>query len=244
MLKNKMRKIIFDIETTGLDKKNDRIIEIGAVELLDYSKTGRTFQVFLSPDGKKVNPEALKLHGITDEFLRDKPFFSAIFPEFWDFFNDKNAEWIAHNAKFDVGFINAELQRINKDPLDPSRIVDTLSIARRKHPSSRNDLNSLCKRYGITISHRSKHGALLDSHLLADVYVQMMVGGSQIDFGFKANEDFLFGKDENIAQNISFLKREKPLSLRITEEEIAEHTKTIQMIGKNSIWNRYTSSNQ
>ncbi|XCD89130.1 DNA polymerase III subunit epsilon [Candidatus Liberibacter asiaticus] len=239
-----MRKIVFDIETTGLDSKNDRIIEIGAVELLDYSKTNRTFQVFLCPNGRKNSPEALKLHGITDEFLKDKPSFSSIFSEFWDFFNEQNAEWIAHNAKFDVGFINAELQRINKDPLDPSRIIDTLSIARRKHPSSRNDLNSLCKRYGITISHRSKHGALLDSHLLSDVYIKMMVGGSQINFGFKTNEDRFFKEEKKKVPNISLLKRDKPLFTRITKEELDEHDKTIQTLGKNAIWDRYISSNQ
>ncbi|AKK20156.1 DNA polymerase III subunit epsilon [Candidatus Liberibacter africanus] len=239
-----MRKIIFDIETTGLDPKNDRIIEIGAVELVDYSKTGRTFQIFISPGNRKNSPEAFRLHGIGDDFLKDKPSFASIFPDFWIFFNDQNAEWIAHNAKFDVGFINAELQRINKNPLDPSRITDTLSIARRKHPSSKNDLNSLCKRYGITISHRSKHGALLDSHLLADVYVQMMVGGSQIDFGFKTKNNLSSQEKKTTLQDISCLKRDHPLAVRITKEELQRHAKAIQSIGNNAIWDKYISSNQ
>ncbi|WP_333947887.1 DNA polymerase III subunit epsilon [Candidatus Liberibacter brunswickensis] len=238
-----MRKIIFDIETTGLDEKNDRIIEIGAIEILDYSKTGRTFHTYISPGDRKNSTGAFKVHRITDDFLKNKPSFSSIFPKFWNFFNDKNAEWIAHNAKFDVGFINAELQRINKDPLDPSRITDTLSIARRKHPSSKNDLNSLCKRYGIDISNRSKHGALLDSHLLADVYVQMMVGGSQIDFGFKINKDSSFKKSENKTIDIYCLKRDKKLDVRITKEELNRHTKTIQIIGKNAVWDKYIFSN-
>ncbi|MBL0848730.1 MAG: DNA polymerase III subunit epsilon [Candidatus Liberibacter ctenarytainae] len=237
-----MRKIIFDIETTGLDKKNDRIIEIGAVELIDYSKTGRNFQIFLSPDKKKVSIDALRLHGITDEFLSNKPVFSSIFPEFWNFFNDQDPELIAHNANFDVGFINSELQRIGKDPLNVSRVVDTLVIARCKHPSSRNDLNSLCKRYGITTTHRSKHGALLDSHLLADVYIRMMLGGSQIDFGFRKNEDSYLNKEKDTINNTYSLNREKYLLSRTTEEELQEHAKTIQIIGAKAIWNNYNNS--
>ncbi|MBY7649065.1 MAG: DNA polymerase III subunit epsilon [Candidatus Liberibacter europaeus] len=237
-----MRKIIFDIETTGLDKKNDRIIEIGAVELINFSKTGRTFQAFISPGKKKVSFEALKLHGITDEFLQDKPLFYEIFPKFWDFFNYNNPEMIAHNAKFDVGFINAELNRIAQEPLDSSRIVDTLAIARIKHPSSRNDLNSLCKRYKINISHRSKHGALLDSELLSDVYIHMVGGGSQIDFGFSKNEDHSNVRAGNIVENISCLLRDKNVLPIITEKELHQHQNMIQKIGAKSIWNKYIAS--
>ncbi|AHA27514.1 DNA polymerase III subunit epsilon [Candidatus Liberibacter americanus] len=228
-----MRKIIFDIETTGLNKKEDRIIQIGAVELVDYSITGRTFEVLINPDGKKISSGAFKVHGISDESLKDKPTFDLIFPKLRDFFNDQNPELIAHNANFDVGFINAELKRIQEETLK-YKIVDTLAIAKSKHPSAKNDLNSLCKRYGIDTSHRLKHSALLDCKLLADVYIRM-VGGLQIDLNL-VNTEHLHHKKE---KNIPCLKRKKELLPRITKVELDKHFSMIQKIGKKSIWNKY-----
>ncbi|MBA5723972.1 DNA polymerase III subunit epsilon [Candidatus Liberibacter sp.] len=236
-----MRKIIFDIETTGLDKKTERIIEIAAVELLDYSKTGRNFQTFVCPGKIEVKPGAFRIHGIDNDFLKDKPQFSSIFPDFWNFFNENDAEWVAHNAEFDVGFINSELNRLGKSSLDPTRVIDTLAIAKRKHPTSRNDLNSLCKRYGISISQRVKHSALLDSELLADVYIKMMLGDSQIGFGFTNSEDLSYIKENNRIKNFIVPIRKNILPLRITKEELQEHDKIIKKIGKKSIWTKYSS---
>ena len=159
-----MREIIFDTETTGLDSRNDRIIEIGGVELLNQFPTGRTFHVYINPDGTKVHPDALAVHGITDEFLADKPKFAAIVEELLAFF--EGARWIAHNASFDMGFINAELARLGHGAIPQDRVVDTLALARRKNPMGPNSLDALCRRYGIDNAHRTKHGALLDSELL------------------------------------------------------------------------------
>ncbi|MCB1425571.1 MAG: DNA polymerase III subunit epsilon, partial [Notoacmeibacter sp.] len=148
-----MREIIFDTETTGLDNQADRVIEIGGVELVDRFPTGRTFHVYINPEGREVHPEALAVHGISNQDLADKPVFSAIVEEFLAFFSD--ARLVAHNASFDMGFINAELARLSLPPFDPALVVDTLAIARRKHPMGPNSLDALCRRYGIDNSHRT-----------------------------------------------------------------------------------------
>ncbi len=179
-----MREIIFDTETTGLDSREDRIIEIGGIELDNSFPTGRTIHIYINPGDRKVHPDALAVHGITDEFLVDKPRFEAVAEEIVTFFGD--ARWVAHNATFDMGFINAEFARVGIAPIAQDRVLDTLSMARRKFPKGPNSLDALCRRFGIDNSHRAKHGALLDSELLAEVYIEM-IGGRQAGLSLVTN---------------------------------------------------------
>ena len=178
-----MREIIFDTETTGLDSRADRVIEIGGVELVNRFPTGRSFHVYINPQGREVNPEARAVHGISNADLVDKPTFDAIALEFLEFID--GAKLVAHNAHFDLGFINAEFERCGHPLIETHRIVDTLAIAKRKHPMGPNSLDALCRRYGIDNSHRTKHGALLDCELLAEVYLELS-GGRQRDLGLAA----------------------------------------------------------
>ncbi|WP_313615983.1 DNA polymerase III subunit epsilon, partial [Rhizobium sp.] len=150
-----MREIIFDTETTGLESKLDRVIEIGGIELINHFPTGKTLHLYISPEDRKVHPDALAVHGITDDFLKDKPKFADVVDEIRDFF--EGARWVAHNATFDMGFINAEFARLGIEPVAPDLVTDTLSLARRKHPMGPNSLDALCRRYGIDNSHRTKH---------------------------------------------------------------------------------------
>jgi len=167
-----IREIIFDTETTGLSAKDgDRVIEIGAIELINRFPTGNIFHVFINPEGKEVHPDALEVHGISNAFLADKPNFADTIGDFDAFFGEGNL--VAHNASFDMGFLNAELRRIDRPAIDPNRVVDTLTLARRKFPGQRNSLDALCSRFGIDNSRREKHGALLDSELLAEVYLEL-----------------------------------------------------------------------
>jgi len=178
-----MREIVFDTETTGTDPAaGDRVVEIGAVELLNHIPTGRTFHTYMNPE-RAMSQGALAVHGLTDAFLADKPLFAAIAEDLIEFFGA--ARLIAHNAGFDINFLNAELKRINMPPLDQSRVLDTLALARRKHPGASNSLDALCSRYGIDNSRRTKHGALLDSEILAEVYIEL-IGGKQPDLGLTA----------------------------------------------------------
>jgi DNA polymerase-3 subunit epsilon len=170
------REICLDIETTGLDPKDGhRIIEIACVELIDKTKTGNVFHSYVNPS-REVPKEAIAIHGITTEFLQDKPLFHHITYKFLDFIKD--AKLIIHNAAFDTKFINYELNILNIPQLDNTKIIDSLLIARSKFPGAQNSLDALCKRFGIDLSKRTKHGALLDSELLIDVYLELM-GGAQ-----------------------------------------------------------------
>jgi DNA polymerase-3 subunit epsilon len=230
-----MREIIFDTETTGLDSREDRIIEIGGIELKDHFPTGRTIHLFINPEGRKVHPDALAVHGITDEFLSDKPVFSALVDEILEFFGD--AHWIAHNAMFDMGFINAEFARLGLPPVDNTRVIDTLQIARRKHPMGPNSLDALCRRYGIDNSHRLKHGALLDSELLAEVYIEL-IGGRQAGFGFGGQES----RSTTVSveeTTIIVQARPSPLGSRLRAEEVAAHAALVKKMGDKAIWRKY-----
>lgn len=231
-----MREIIFDTETTGLDPREDRIIEIGGVELKDHFPTGRTIHLYINPGDRKVHPDALAVHGITDEFLADKPTFAEVAEEILEFFGD--AIWIAHNATFDMSFVNAELERLGLTPIPNSNVVDTLQIARRKHPMGPNSLDALCKRYGIDNSHRLKHGALLDSELLAEVYIEL-IGGRQAGFGFTGVED----KKEAVAikEEIAVTLRARPMPLgsRLRPEEVEAHAALVKKMGDKAIWLKY-----
>ncbi len=177
-----MREIVFDTETTGLDSRLDRVIEIGGIELDNRFPTGRTFHVYLNPQGRQIHPEAQAVHGITDADLAGKPVFAEIADEFVAFID--GAKLVAHNAGFDIAFINAEFARLGHAADRSDRVVDTLALARRKHPMGPNSLDALCRRYGIDNSRRTKHGALLDSELLAEVYIEL-IGGKQAALGLE-----------------------------------------------------------
>ncbi|UHS57866.1 DNA polymerase III subunit epsilon [Agrobacterium vaccinii] len=230
-----MREIIFDTETTGLESKVDRIIEIGGIELFNHFPTGRTIHLFINPEDRKVHPDALAVHGITDDFLKDKPKFGEVVQEIRDFF--EGARWVAHNATFDMGFINAEFSRLGIEAVPPELVTDTLSMARRKHPMGPNSLDALCRRYGIDNSHRTKHGALLDSELLAEVYIEM-IGGRQTALGFGAvaktqvNEVVDEGPIEVVA-------RPRALPPRLDADTAAAHGKLVLAMGDKAIWNKY-----
>lgn len=237
-----MREIIFDTETTGLDNRSDRIIEIGGIELFNHFPTGRTIHIFVNPGDQKVHPDALAVHGITDEFLKDKQPFADIAQEIIDFFGD--GKWIAHNATFDMGFINAEFARIGLPPILPDRVIDTLSMARRKHPMGPNSLDALCRRYGIDNSHRTKHGALLDSELLADVYIEM-IGGRQVTLGLGASGNRGNANQEAAAEDIviGVLERPRPLASRLSEAEQNAHEALVAKLGEKGIWSKYDRLN-
>ncbi|MBI4356534.1 MAG: DNA polymerase III subunit epsilon [Gammaproteobacteria bacterium] len=230
-----MRQIVLDTETTGLDpKKGARIIEIGCVEIINRKITERYFHTYICPD-QSIDPGALKVHGITEAFLRDKPKFEAIAQEFLKFI--ERAELIIHNASFDLNFLNYELGLINT--ISPKiqnlcQILDTLALARRKHPGQRNALDHLCKRYRIDAEHRTAHGALLDAKLLAEVYLKMTRGQATLDF-----EGDHFAPILPIAA-IPLTKREPLLVLKATAEHLERHAKYLKKIESESglcLWN-------
>jgi DNA polymerase III subunit epsilon len=229
-----MREIVFDTETTGLDARDDRIIEIGGVELVNRFPTGRTFHHYINPQGRSVHAEALAVHGISNAQLADKPTFDAISAKFLDFID--GAKLVAHNAAFDIGFVNMELARLGQPAVDPGRIVDTLALARRKHPMGPNSLDALCRRYGIDNSHRTKHGALLDSELLAEVYIEL-VGGKQAALGLEVVVQATPEKLRVDGVAIIIEARPRPLPSRLSPEEEMAHAAMVAEIGEKAIWN-------
>ncbi|MEQ8402363.1 MAG: DNA polymerase III subunit epsilon [Roseitalea porphyridii] len=231
-----MREIIFDTETTGLDNKADRIIEIGAVELDNRFPTGRTYHVFINPEGREVHPDALAVHGISNEMLADKPRFAEIIEDWFAFISD--AKLIAHNANFDVGFFNAEFARLGFPPIDAARVIDSLALARRRHPMGPNSLDALCQRYGIDNSHRTKHGALLDSELLAEVYIELC-GGKQAALGLHVEpQESGTGAtgDGPVRTTITVAARPEPLPPRLTAQEAAAHEAMLDLLGERPLW--------
>ncbi|MBI0163841.1 DNA polymerase III subunit epsilon [Bartonella sp. M0283] len=228
-----MREIIFDTETTGLHKETDRIVEIGCVEMVDRYLTDKTFHVYLNPQGVIIPDEVVAVHGLTNERLKDEPKFEEIADDFLSFI--EGATLIAHNANFDLGFLNAELERIHKPLISVDRIIDTLAMARRKFPMGPNSLDALCKRFGIDNSRRTLHGALLDSEILADVYIEL-IGGKQGALGFDgANADSK--SNENDGQSKIVLKtRPEPLPSRLSEEDKAAHDALLAKIGEKAMW--------
>lgn len=225
-----VREIILDTETTGLDPvTGDRIVEIGAVELLNHLPTGQTFHVYINPE-RDMPKEAEAVHGLSAAFLSDKPVFAAIAQEFLDFIGD--ATLVIHNASFDVGFLNAELGFLGHPSILPERVVDTLHIARQKHPGSPNSLDALCRRYGIDNSKRTKHGALLDSELLAEVYLEL-IGGRQTALVLEA---MVTKKAATIVAARVDLQRPAPLPSRLTEEEGQAHAAFVKALGEHALW--------
>jgi DNA polymerase III subunit epsilon len=235
-----MREIIFDTETTGLDPLVERVIEIGALELENKFPTGRTFHHYIEPEGRKINPDATAVHGITNEMLAGKPIFADIASAFVDFVGDGTL--IAHNASFDRSFLNAELGRLGLTVFPEERYIDTLAIARRRHPLGPNSLDALCKRYGIDNSHRTKHGALLDAELLAEVYIEMS-GGRQATFGLDvAASNLTPSSGENNSTKTFHQRlpqRATQLPPRVTDEEKAAHQMMVDSLGETALWKRF-----
>jgi DNA polymerase-3 subunit epsilon len=226
-----MREIILDTETTGLSPQDGhRIVEIGAIELFNHLPTGKTFHVYLDP-GRDMPKEAEAVHGLSSAFLKGKPKFADKADEFLVFIEDSLL--VIHNASFDMNFINFELLTSGKPQIDPGRVLDTLQMARRKHPMAQNSLDALCKRYGIDLSKRTMHGALLDSELLAEVYLELL-GGRQTTFGLGAPE----AKKPNLAINSGPAPKSRPvpLSPRLTEDERARHAALVKELGEKSLW--------
>ena len=228
-----LREIVLDTETTGLDPANgDRLIEIGCVEIVNRIPTGREFHRYLNPE-RDMDCDAVEVHGLTKEFLQDKPLFKDVADEFLKFIGD--APLVAHNATFDLAFLNAELARVAKPPLRADRMVDTLALARRRHPAGPNGLDALCKRYGIDDSERIKHGALMDSLLLAGVYVELL-GERQATLGLGGQG----GAETSIQLNIAPARpRPEPLPSRLVEEAAARHREFVKTLGPKALWLRF-----
>jgi DNA polymerase-3 subunit epsilon len=236
-----MREIIFDTETTGLSPADgDRIIEIGAIELFNHVPTGRTFHQYLNPGDRQVHPDAQAVHGISNDDLKDEPDFSEILDDFLGFFGD--GRLIAHNANFDIGFFDAEMKRVGVKPFPRERVLDTLAMARLKYPGARNSLDALCQRYGIDNSHREKHGALLDSELLAEVYIEL-IGGKQASLGLadsRSREDNNSADSGSAGEKTPWV-RSKPLKPRLTDDERRSHVDFIDTFKAEALWKRFGS---
>lgn len=231
-----MREIIFDTETTGLDFRDDRIIELGGIELVNRFPTGRTFHVFIHPQGRAIHPDALAIHGIGMERLEGKPSFAQVAADFLAFID--GAKLVAHNASFDIAFINAEFERLGHPAVEPARVIDTLALARRRHPMGPNSLDALCRRYGIDNARRTKHGALLDSELLAEVYVEL-AGGKQATLILEAGSVPTAGRNgpENFITAI--VQRPTALPPRLTEVDLAAHARLVEGLGEKSAWRKF-----
>lgn len=228
-----LREIAFDTETTGLEwMGEDRIIELGAVELINHVATGRTFHERINPR-RKVSAKTIEITGITDEMLVDKPFFEdpSIVDALIEFIGD--SQIVAHNAAFDRGFLNAELTRCGKDIYPDERWVDTLDIAKKRYPGAPASLDALCKRFDIGLESRTLHGALLDSQLLAEVYLELR-GGRARSFDFSDGTDHGDG-----ARFRSARQRPEPLASLVTAEEAEQHAAFIAEMGENALWARF-----
>lgn len=234
-----MREIVLDTETTGLDpQRGDRLVEIGCVEIVNRFLTGRVFHRYLNPE-RAVPPDAFAVHGLSDAFLSDKPLFSSVADEFLAFIGEDML--VIHNASFDTGFLNAELRRLKKPLISPDRVLDTLQIARRKHPGQPNSLDALCARYGINNAHRTKHGALLDAEILAEVYAEL-TGGKQSslmlspDLGPPTTGE----RANRLADMNAGLTRKGAAPPRPVDiEELQAHNDFITSLGEKAIWNDY-----
>ncbi len=227
-----MREIVLDTETTGFEPEDgDRIVEIGAVELYNHVPTGRVYHQYINPE-RSMPQGAFEVHGLGDEFLADKPVFKAIAQAFVDFVGD--AKLVIHNAAFDMKFLNAELRWVNFPELPWDQAIDTLAIARRRFPGSPASLDALCRRFGVDNSAREKHGALLDSEILAEVYLEL-IGGRQPDFGLSDHGAPKEGQSEETGRWRPSA-RPNPLPPRLTEAERAAHDTFIKSMGDNALW--------
>lgn len=229
-----MREIVFDTETTGLDPlQGDRLVEIGCIELVNRFPSGKVFHCYFNPE-RDMPAQALAVHGLTSEFLSDKPFFVHKVAELLEFLGD--AQLVAHNAMFDLGFLNAELERAGHATVARERMIDTLLIARRKHPGGANRLDDLCVRYAVDNSRRTKHGALLDAELLAEIYIEL-IGARQAQLILaQASAPVVTGETAIVIR-----ERSSPLAVRLTDDERAVHRSFIATLGEGAIWRDYVS---
>jgi len=231
-----MREIVLDTETTGLDPmRGDRLVEIGCIELLNCIPSGQTFHRYINPQ-RAVPEEAFKVHGLSAEFLADKPLFAEIVDDLLAFIGD--APLVIHNASFDVAFINAELDRCGRTAIARERLVDTLMLARRKYVGVRNSLDDLCARFGIDASKRVKHGALLDAELLAEVYLEL-IEARQAQLGLAAAA---VGPALAAGVEAALRARPTPLAPRLTEVDRAAHRAFVATLGEKAIWNDYLAA--
>ncbi len=232
-----MRQIVLDTETTGLEtSQGHRIIEIGCVELFNRRLTGRHYHQYINPE-REVDAGAFQVHGISNEMLADKPKFAQIVEDFTAFLGD--ADLIIHNAAFDIGFINAEFARLNPRPpaVEMKRtVIDTLLLARGKHPGQKNNLDALCKRYGVDNSQRDLHGALLDAEILADVYLLMTGGQTALSLGGNQSSNKDSGNNANEIRRLLPTRRPLPV-LKVNEEEFELHEQKLASINKSSAGN-------
>jgi DNA polymerase III subunit epsilon len=229
-----MREIVLDTETTGLDPlRGDRLVEIGCVEIFNRMPTGQTFHRYLNPQ-RDMPQEAFAVHGLSTEFLADKPLFGDVADEFLVFIGD--SPLVIHNASFDISFINAEFDRLKRAVLPRDRLVDTLLLARRKHPGVSNRLDDLCSRYAIDNSRRTKHGALLDAELLAEVYIDL-IGARQSQLVLAENRRGESGALIDLARR----QREVPLAPRVSDEDRAAHRAFVATLVDKPIWNDFFS---
>jgi len=235
-----MREISFDTETTGLNPRGgDRLVEIGGVELINHIATGNSYHVYINPQ-RDMPEEAFRVHGLSAEFLADKPLFEHIADEFLEFVGD--ATLVIHNAAFDMGFINMELERAGRRMIPRTQVLDTLEIARRKHPTGPNSLDALCSRYGIDNSKRIKHGALLDAEILAEVYLEL-IGGRQTALGLLMDEDETAsggaGFEPGVLGTFNARPRPVPLERPLLQSELEAHNAFISGMGDSAIWTKY-----
>jgi len=241
-----MREICLDIETTGLDPKDGhKIVEIACVELINKTRTNNFFHTYVNPR-RDVPFEAFRIHGLSTEFLQDKPFFDHIVDKFLEFIGDDLL--VIHNASFDTKFLNNELRNLNRPILQMSRVCDSLAIARNKFPGAQNSLDALCKRFSIDLSKRQKHGALVDTQLLSSVYIELM-GGAQTGFSFNDNSNINVNNSQQLSNNLesnsnyslpTINKKNTKFPLRsfnLDKEEIEAHQKFIKENFKNNFWN-------
>jgi len=228
-----MREIVLDTETTGLDPfQGHRLVEVGCVELFNRIPTGTTFHRYVNPE-RDMPAEAFAVHGLSAEFLRDKPCFAEVVEEFLQFLGD--APLIIHNAAFDLAFLNAELERCRRPLLGRERLIDTLLLARRRHPAGPNSLDHLCARYAIDNTRRTKHGALLDAEILAEVYVEL-IGARQAQLGL--TEIVTVAVQSRGGQSIIRV-RTTALAPRVSEAELAAHRDFVGTLGDNAVWLDY-----
>jgi DNA polymerase III subunit epsilon len=230
-----MREIVLDTETTGLDPaQGHRLVELGCIELLNRIPTGATFHVYLNPE-RDVPAEAAAIHGLTGEFLKDKPLFVDIVDDFLAFVGEE-APLVIHNAGFDHGFLNAELKRVERKLIARERLIDTLILARRKHPAGPNRLDDLCARYDIDNSRRTKHGALLDAEILAEVYVEL-IGARQAQLGLAGSGE----QRGSSGGNVTVRTRPVALGARVSDAERDAHAEFVESLGEDALWREYQS---
>lgn len=231
-----MREIVLDTETTGLNPhEGDRIVEIGAVELINQVPTGEVYHQYINPE-RDMPAEAFNVHGLSEEFLRKYPVFKDIATEFCEFVAD--GVLVIHNASFDMAFINVELNWVNRPAIPDEQVLDTLAMARKKHPTGPNSLDALCRRYSIDNSIRTKHGALLDAELLAAVYLEL-TGGRQKNL--EITQDLKTPEKQIGQQETLAFPRITPLPSRLTEKEKAAHEELLSSLGNDAIWAKFAN---